>query len=33
MLMKNACTLSEPRELTINAFKSRTFILKSTQGK
>ena len=28
--MKNAC---EPRELTINVFKSRIFTLKSTQGK
>ena len=30
ILMKNAC---EPRELTINVFKSRIFTLKSTQGK
>ena len=28
--MKNAC---EPRELTINVFKSRIFTLKSTQDK
>ena len=32
ILMKNACTLYEPRELT-NTFKSRIFTLKSTQGK
>ena len=31
--MKNTCTLYERRELTINAFKSRIFTLKSTQGK
>ena len=31
--MKNACTLYEPREITINVFKSRIFTLKSTQGK
>ena len=31
--MKNACTLYERRKLTINAFKSRIFTLKSTQGK
>ena len=31
--MKNACTLYERWELTINAFKSRIFTLKSTQGK
>ena len=31
--MKNACTLYEGRELTINAFKSTTFTLKLTQGK
>ena len=33
ILMKNTCTLYERRELTINAFKSRIFTLKSTQGK
>ena len=31
--MKNTCALYERRELTINAFKSRIFTLKSTQGK
>ena len=31
--MKNACTPYEGRELTINAFKSTIFTLKSTQGK
>ena len=31
--MKKACTLYESWELTINAFKSRIFTLKSTQGK
>ena len=31
--MKTACTLYERWELTINAFKSRIFTLKSTQGK
>ena len=31
--MKNAYTLYERQELTINAFKSRIFTLKSTQGK
>ena len=31
--MKKACTLYERWELTINAFKSRIFTLKSTQGK
>ena len=31
--MKKACTLYERWELTINAFKSRIFTLKSTHGK
>ena len=31
--MKNACTLYEGRELTISAFKSTIFTLKSTQVK
>ena len=31
--MKNACTPHEDWELTINAFKSTIFTLKSTQGK
>ena len=31
--MKNACTPYEDWELTINAFKSTIFTLKSTQGK